>query len=82
MRTNSHIVKALVDMAVFLEYADSDLLDEDAAVEAMEQLAAELRLMLEADQQQLAKQIVEFSTSYEQPQSDFVESLPEALGLA
>ena len=79
---NSHLVNAFVDMAVFLEYTNADLLDEDTAVEAMEQLSAELQLMAEADQQQLAKQIVGFSTSYEQPQSEFVEGLPEALGLA
>lgn len=82
MSINSHLVKAIVDMAVFLEYTNSELLDEDTAVEAMEQLAAELQQMAEGDQQQLAKQIVRFSSSYERPQSEFVEGLPEAFGLA
>ena len=81
MSINSHIVKAIVDIALFLEYSNSELLDEDAAVEAMEQLAAELQQMPEGEQQQLAKQIVEFSTSYEERYRDFVEGLPEALGL-
>jgi len=82
MSVNRHLVKAIVDIALFLEYTNSELLDEDTAVEAMEQLAAELQQMAEGDKQQLTKQIVGFSTSYEQPQSQFVEGLPEALGLA
>jgi hypothetical protein len=81
MSSNSHLVKAIIDIALFLEYTNPELLDEDAAVEAMEQLAAELQHMPEGEQQQLAKQIIGFSTSYEQPQRDFVEGLPEALGL-
>lgn len=81
MNMNSHLIRVIVDMAVFLEYTNSDLLDEDAAVEAMEQLAGELQQMAESDQRQLAKQIVEYSTSYTQPQSDFVKGLPEALGI-
>lgn len=82
MNIDAHLVKAIVDMAVFLEYSAAELLDEDAAVEAMEQLAAELRQMTEGDQQQLAKQIVGLSIAYEQPQRVFVEGLPEAFGLA
>ena len=82
MSMDNHLVKAIVDMAVFLEYTNSELLDGDAAVEAMEQLAAELQQMAEGDLLQLAKQIVGLSTSYEQPQREFVEGLPEALGLA
>jgi hypothetical protein len=82
MIINGHLVKAIVDIALFLEYTNSELLDEDSAVEAMEQLAAELQQMAEGDQQQLAKQIIGFASSYEPPQSEFVANLPEALGLA
>ena len=78
---DSHLVKAIVDMAVFFEYTNSELLNEDAAVEAMEQLAAELQQMDERNQQQLSQQIVAFASQYEQPQRDFVAGLPDALGL-
>jgi hypothetical protein len=81
MSINSHLVKAIVDIALFLEYTNSELLDEDSAVEAMEQLAAELQQMAEVEQQQLANQIVGLASSYELPQSEFVASLPQALGL-
>lgn len=81
MNMDSHLVKAIVDMAVFFEYTNSELLNEDAAVEAMEQLAAELQQMDERNQQQLSQQIVAFASQYEQPQRDFVAGLPDALGL-
>ena len=81
MSIDRHLVKAIVDMAVFLEYTNSELLNEDAAVEAMEQLAAELQQMDEGDQQQFSQQIVVLASQYEQPQRDFVAGLPEALGL-
>lgn len=81
MNMESHLIKAVVDMAVFLEYTNSEFLNEDAAVEAMEQLAAELQQMGESDQQQLSKQIVILSSLFGQPQKDFVAGLPDALGL-
>ena len=44
-KIDPHLVKAIVDIAIFLEFTTSDLLNEDASVEALEQLAAELQLM-------------------------------------
>jgi hypothetical protein len=82
MTMNIHLVKAIVDVAAFLEYTNSELLDADTAVEAMEQLAAGLQVMAESDKQQLAKQIAHLSMSYAKPQSEFVEGLAGALGLS
>ena len=68
-------------MAIFLECTNSALLDEDTAIQALEQLAAELQQMAEADRQMLAKDIVALSASYGQPHRVFVEGLPAVLGL-
>jgi hypothetical protein len=76
-----HLVKAIVDMAIFLEFSNSDLLNEDAAVEAMEQLAGELQQMPEADLRALSSKIVSLASTYSAEQKAFVEALPEALGL-
>ncbi len=81
MNIDEHMVKAIVDLTIFLEYTSSDLLSEDTAVEAMEQMAGELQQMSESAQQQLAKQVAALASSYSQPQREFVEGLPEALGL-
>ena len=81
MSFNNHLVKAIVDIAFFLEYSGPEILDQDVAVEAMEQLADELLQMTDSDQKQLAQQIVECATLYEDADRDFVRGLPEALGL-
>ena len=38
-----HIVRALLDAAAFLEFSPDDIVDPDAAVKAMEDIAASLR---------------------------------------
>ena len=81
MSFNNHLVKAIVDIAFFLEYSGPEILDQDVAVEAMEQLADELLQMTDSDQKQLAQQIIECATLYEEADRDFVRGLPEALGL-
>lgn len=75
------MVKAIVDMAIFLEYTNSELLDEDAAIGALEQLAAELQLMSHDDQQALSRQIIALAEDYEPKQRQFVAELPGMLGL-
>lgn len=77
-----HLVKAVADMAIFLEFTNEKLLDTDTAVEAMEQLAAELQLMEDEDRSNLALQLKALSTEYvDAHRAQFVENLPESLGL-
>jgi len=45
----SLILKTIVDFAIFLEFTGDDDLNPDFAVEAMEQLAAELQLLNKAE---------------------------------
>jgi len=80
--TDKHVIKAIVDLAIFLEFTDSELLDEDAAVKAMEQLASELRLLDEQARTELSQQIKDLSGLYADTKTrKFVSGLPEALGL-
>ena len=79
---DSHLVRAIVDMAIFLEHTHSDHLNEDVAVAAMEQMAAELQQMNEDDRGQLSQRILPLSVLYEMPQRRFVQDLPNALGIA
>lgn len=46
---NHNLVKAIADIAIFLEFTNEKLLDADASIEAMEQLAMELQLMDDED---------------------------------
>lgn len=76
------MVKAIVDLAVFLEFTDSRLLDEDVSIKAMEQLGSELQLLDDQARTELSRQIVELAHTYgDSARQKFVAELPENLGL-
>ncbi|UCV14768.1 hypothetical protein [Quatrionicoccus australiensis] len=77
-----HLVKAIADMAIFLEFTKEELLNADTSIEAMEQLAMELQLMENEDRCNLALQLKDLSAEYgDARRAQFVENLPESLGL-
>jgi hypothetical protein len=79
---DKHLAKAIADLAIFLEFTDPELLDEDVAIQAMEQLASELQLMDGDMRERLSQQLIGLATSYRGPaKRHFVEQLPDALGL-
>lgn len=79
---DKHMVKAIVDLAVFLEFTDSSLLDEDASIKAMEQLASELCLLDDHDRIELSRQIRDLAATYgDSAHGKFVAELPKNLGL-
>jgi hypothetical protein len=79
---NRHVVKALADVAIFLEFTDEDLLNQDAAIEVMEQLAAELQLMNQDEKTNLSRLFDELSNDFPNARhKDFVKNLSDSLGL-
>jgi hypothetical protein len=80
-RIEDHLVKAIIDIAIFLEFTEAGLLNEDAAVGAMEQLSGELQQMDEYDQKELSQKIIALAPAHGSPHKEFIETLPEALGL-
>lgn len=80
---DKHVVKAIVDLAVFLEFTGSSELDEDAAINAMEQLASELQCLDDPARIELSRQIIALTDSYDNlAHRTFVANLPEILGLS
>lgn len=77
---NEHMVKVIVDFAIFLEFTNSRLLDEDSAVRAMEQLASELQLINANARHTLSTKIAVLAHSYSAIR-EFVAELPKKLGL-
>ncbi|MGP8433999.1 hypothetical protein ACT2FY_06875 [Paraburkholderia fungorum] len=77
---NKHLVKAVVDMAVFLEFTDEDVLDPDASMAALEQLANELQGMSDAEKTAVVGCINDLAPSYGE-RAEFVAALPEHLGI-
>lgn len=79
---NKHLIKALADLAIFLEFTDDKLLDADMAVGVMEQLAMELQCMSNNDKKILVEQFKSMRADYlDEEKARFVENLPESLGL-
>lgn len=81
MNSNIKLVKVIADLAVFLEFTNEELLDPDLAVEALEQIAAELQLMNEQDRDDLADMLRNISKEYTGDKGNYVRGLPESLGL-
>lgn len=74
------IIAAIVDLAIFLEDSDDDVLDPDAAVQAMEQLASNLQSAREGTRIALVSEFKAMATAYGD-QAEFVASLGDTLGL-
>ena len=78
---DKHIAKVIVDVAVFLEFSDADVVNEDSAVAMLEQIASELQCMENTEQESLALQFKELASQYGDKRA-FVESLSDTHGLA
>jgi hypothetical protein len=78
---NQNLAKAIANIAIFLEFSNEDLINEDASVEAMEQLAADLQAMDDPSRAALSKAFKEIAGSYDGESAAFVAELPEAFGI-
>lgn len=76
-----HLVKAIVDATIFFEFSDESVINPDVAIQAMEQMAAELQLMDEGARSAFCSQLKIVATSYSDDKADFISELPESLGL-
>lgn len=76
-----HIVKALVEVALFLEMSDDKAIDPDCALGALEQMATNLQALDAVSRRALALGMQSLAADYP-PNEQFVRDLPEALGIA
>lgn len=78
---NSHLLYSLVDLLLFLEFSDENIIDSDAAVQAMEQLSARLMEMQEADKVAFVSECKKLSAQFNGEKADFIANIGEHLGL-
>ena len=83
---NPKLMKSIVDFAAFLSLSGEDVVQPDAAVEQLEQLASTLKEMTHEDQQIFVHYINELARLEGQAGKDkrltsFLETLPENLGI-
>lgn len=83
MTTNRDVtlVKIIADLAIFLDFTDKEQLDPDAAISALEQVAAELQLLGADDRKRISAIFTKLSGEYTDDEAKYVRSLPESLGL-
>jgi hypothetical protein len=78
---DQNFARAIANVAIFLEFSNEDIINEDASVEAMEQLAADLQAMDGPVRAALSKALKEVAQSYDSETSQFVAELPESFGI-
>ncbi|MET4680772.1 hypothetical protein [Stenotrophomonas rhizophila] len=78
---DQHIVRAIVELAVFLEFSSENTIRPDAAMQALEQLASTLQMMSPETKSSLCSHLEDIALGYSDEQAQFVESLGGALGL-
>jgi hypothetical protein len=79
---SKELAKATVNVAIFFEDAEEDVLDPDAAIQVTEHFASDLRKMNDSDRSALIQRLKEVSAEYgDAARREFVFGLPEALGL-
>lgn len=77
---DEHIIRAIADIACFLEFTGQPALDDDASMAAMEQLSYELGQLPECEKDNLFRVLKDIAPGYGD-RASFVESLPDALGI-
>lgn len=78
---DKNLARAIANVAIFLEFSNEGLINEDASVEAMEQLAADLQAMDGSARAALSRALKEIAGSYDGESAEFVAELPESFGI-
>lgn len=77
---DANLVRAIIDLAMFLEQSSDQIVDSDAAVDALENLAAHLQAMSPESASELVTALQEIAPSYGQ-HAEFVEEFASNFGL-
>lgn len=78
---NEKLIKCLVDTIVFLEFTNDGSIQEDVAIQLLEQIAYELQFLDSEDKIDMANKIISMSSLYPDEKQPFVMGLPEVLGI-
>lgn len=78
---SNDIAIAIANMALFFEFCSDDTLNDDTAVEVMEQLAGDLNALDEDSRRELCATFRLIASRYEGEERAFVEDMPYAFGI-
>jgi hypothetical protein len=83
---NAILIRIIVDCAAFLELSDDSVVDRDAAVQQLEQIASMLEKLSPSEQAEIVNHIKTYALEEGSARGkgrywQFLENLPDALGL-
>lgn len=78
---DKHITKVIIDVMIFLEFSDEDIVNFDSSLQVIENIAAELKLMDHNLKESFTQTVIELSEYYDSEMKDFVKNLPNLLGV-
>jgi hypothetical protein len=78
---SNKVAIAIANLAIFLEFCSAELLDEGTAVQAMEQLAADLQELDQDSRRELVASFRSIAARYDDEARSFVENMPYAFGI-
>ncbi|WP_342269729.1 hypothetical protein [Rickettsia endosymbiont of Orchestes rusci] len=78
---NSHLIKIILDIVIFLEFSNEDIINDDSAIQMMESIAYELQKMEESHKNDFIKKINELANEYKDEQKVFVQTFAYNWGL-
>ncbi|AIJ46582.1 hypothetical protein SR914_22600 [Comamonas testosteroni] len=78
---NKFVAQAIIENALFFEFSGEKIIDPDAAIQALEQMAATLQMADTETKASLCLHFKNIAMQYSGEKADFVASLDDALGL-
>ena len=75
------IAQAIINISIFLELSDKNTIDEDRAIEALEQISADISEFEYDFKLQLSKSILKLVIKYPKNLHCYINNLPENLGI-
>jgi hypothetical protein len=75
------VLEALVDCLAFIEQSPDDVIDPDAAVRALEDVASRLAALAPREREPLLRRLRALAEEADAPRREFIERMPESLGL-
>jgi|GEM_PF-5147550 len=80
-KIDKNIARVIADVAVLFEFSSDELINDDVAVGALEQMAYNLNLLDRESKDMLKEAFSEISCEYDNEKCEFVRELCDSFGL-
>jgi hypothetical protein len=78
---DERVIQTIVDVAIFFEFSENDIINPDISIQMLEQIAATLQSANEDTKKKLCVSFKKLSNNYFGKQHEFVKNLCNIFGL-